>query len=347
MSAVNGMRPATAHEISRWDSLVAANPDGGNVLQGRAFAETKSRHGWEPLYFMLGEVAVLVLSREVPLLGELWYVSKGPGVTVKEGLDFLAKNLPYPPPFMVKVEPEILKSSAAPAELAGYGFRKVRDIQYNVSTVIVSLKPAAEAIMDSFKQKTRYNVRLAAKKGVMVEAAAVNETTTDQMYSLMAATVRRAGVYLRDRQYFADFWRLHAQAGTGQLFFAKYEGKILAGAFISYLGKKALYKDGGSVREHTDVQAPYLLQWEIMKWLKSRGITEYDLHGVPPRDQIDNPDHPLAGLARFKLGFCPEVTEFAGTYDLPVQPGRYRLWALAGERLAMAYEHRVKRRLFY
>ncbi|HSX41078.1 MAG TPA: peptidoglycan bridge formation glycyltransferase FemA/FemB family protein [Candidatus Saccharimonadales bacterium] len=341
------MRPATPEEIAGWDKLVAANPDGGNVLQSKAFAETKALHGWEPLYFMLGEVAVLVLSREVPLLGEIWYICKGPGVTVKEGLEYLSKQLPYPPPFMVKIEPEIAKGQIGPAELNAFGFEKVRDIQYNVSTVIVSLEPSEDEIISGFKQKTRYNVRLAAKKGVSVEPAGVTEESIDQMYALMQATVDRAGVYLRDRQYFADFWRLHSEAGSGQMFFAKYEGQILAGAFITYLGEKALYKDGGSVREHSDVQAPYLLQWEIMKWLKAKGIKEYDLHGTPPAEDIENSEHPLAGLARFKTGFNAEVTEFIGTYDLPVHKRRYQIWAKFGQRLAMAYAHRVKKRLFY
>lgn len=341
------MRPATPEEVSQWDRLVAANPDGGNVLQSKAFAETKALHGWEPLYFMLGEVAVLVLSREVPLLGELWYVCKGPGVTVKEGLEAFAKRLPYPPPFMVKVEPEIPASKVRMAELNKFGYEKVRDIQYNVSTVVVSLKPEEDDIIGAFKQKTRYNVRLAAKKGVTVEAVVTNEAGIDQMYALMQATVVRAGVYLRDRQYFADFWKLHAASGNGQMFFAKYEGQVLAGAFITHLGEKALYKDGGSVREHTDVQAPYMLQWEIMRWLKAKGVTEYDLHGVPPADQVENPDHPLAGLARFKLGFNQEVTEFIGTYDLPVSKNKYKLWTRIGERLEMAYQRRVNKRLFY
>lgn len=131
------------------------------------------------------------------------------------------------------------------------------------------------------------------------------------------------------------------------MFQAKYEGKVLAGAYVTFVGKKALYKDGGSIRENQEVQAPYALQFEIMRWLREKGIEEYDLHGVPPKSQIDNPDHPLAGLARFKTGFNQEITEYIGTFDLVMNQSAYRVWRRIGERLAMTYEIRTKKRLFY
>ena len=76
------------------------------------------------------------------------------------------------------------------------------------------------------------------------------------------------------------------------------------------------------------------MQWRIMQWLKAHGVTEYDLHGTPPADQIDNPKHPLAGLARFKTGFNAEVTEYAGTYDIALSSLSYRVWTRIGERIA-------------
>jgi lipid II:glycine glycyltransferase (peptidoglycan interpeptide bridge formation enzyme) len=341
------MRLATPEEIARWNELVKANPDGGNVLQCRAFGEVKNRHGWESRYLLSDQTAILALVRQIPLLGEMWYIPKGPGISGPAEFQDFVKAADGTKAFMIKIDPEILSSLSTPAALAKMGLVRARDVQYNVSTVVVNLRPNEDDILNSFKQKTRYNVRLAMKKGVTVEAVQTTDESIDEMYDLYKTTTKRAGVYLRSKEYFADFWRLHARENTGQMFFAKYEGKILAGAFITFLGSKALYKDGGSIREHTDVQAPYLLQWEIMRWLKAQGVSEYDLHGVPPKDQLDNPQHPLAGLARFKLGFNPEVTEFIGTYDLPLSAWKYRLWQRVGERLAMSYEFRIKKQLFY
>ena len=122
----------------------------------------------------------------------------------------------------------------------------------------------------------------------------LDDTSIDTMYSLMASTRDRAGFTLRSKAYFSQYWRLHAAAGQGQLFFASLGGQVLAGVFATYLGSKAWYKDGGSTKEHAAVMAPHLLQWEVMRWLKARGVEAYDLVAVPPAGEL-TPAHPLFG----------------------------------------------------
>lgn len=345
------LSPATEEQLRRWDELVAANPDGGNVLQTKAFGQTKAKHGWAPKHFVDGDLAVLVLEREVPLLGRFWYVPKGPGVTTAAELKAFIKSvqaLPEGSPFAVRIDPEIPAAAIKPAQLAKMGLVKApRDIQYNTNTAIINLEPSEDDILAGFKQKTRYNIRLAAKKGVTVEAVECTDANIDTMYELTRVMTERAKVYLRDKSYFADFYREHARGGTGQLFFAYYEGQVLAGAFVTHLGRKALYKDGGSLRLHSEVQAPYALQWGIMQWLKAHGVTEYDLHGTPPADKIEDPNHPLAGLARFKTGFNKVITEYIGTYDIVLNQSKYSWFHRIGERLAVAYEYRFRKRLWY
>lgn len=342
------LHPANPEQLAHWDELVAANPDGGNVLQSKAFGETKAKHGWTPLHVMVDECAVLILERDVPLLGKFWYVPKGPGICTAAELKQFIASLPSDGPFAVRIDPEIAADKLKPSQLSKLGLVKApRDIQYNTNTAIIDLKPSEEEILAGFKQKTRYNIRLAAKKGVTVEAAPCTDANIDTMYELTRAMTERAGVYLRDKQYFTDFYQTHTSAGTGQLFFAYYEGQVLAGAFVTHLGHKALYKDGGSLRLHSEVQAPYALQWGIMQWLKHNNVTEYDLHGTPPADKIEDPHHPLAGLARFKTGFNKEITEYIGTYDIVLNRSKYAWFRRFGERLAVAYEYRFRRRLWY
>ncbi len=345
---------ATADQIERWDELVAANPDGGNVLQSRVFAEVKARTGWKPRFFIYDlsgvQVAVLYLTQQIPVLGQIWYAPKGPGVaTVEQLASFTKANLGLPA-FLVKIEPElrvdpkVLKQLQSPK----LGVVKApRDIQLNVATVIVDLAATEEDILNSFKQKTRYNVRLAEKKGVTVEAVEATDANCQTMYDLMKATRDRAGFFLRDYGYFSHFWQSHQMAWRGQLFFAHYEGQVLAGDFATYLGGKGLYKDGGSIRAHSELQAPYLLQWRVMQWLKEHGVTEYDLHGTPPASEIENPNHPFAGLARFKTGFNAEITQFIGTYDQVLDVRKYAIWNRLGERIVTGVSRRVKNRLFY
>ena len=346
------MRAATPNELSRWDELVAENPDGGQILQTRAWGEFKRAHRWSPRY-LLSEtqpaIAVLELRHTVPGLGALGYVPKGPGVdgiaalpAMLDGLRATAGSA-----FVVKVEPEIEQSEAATTALRDMGLEKSRhDVQISRATIIVDLRPDEDAMLASFKPKCRYNIRLAQRRGVVVAPVALDAASIDTMYALMASTRDRAGFTLRSREYFAGYWNLHAAAGQGQLFFASLDGEVLAGVFATYLGKKAWYKDGGSTKEHSAVMAPHLLQWEVMRWLKSRGVEAYDLVAVPPASEL-TPAHPLYGLYRFKSGFSEHITEYVGTWDLPIHRTRFSAWNAVAERAAHQWAYRVRHDLLY
>ncbi len=123
------VRPATRSEISRWDELVVANPDGGHVLQTRAWGEFKRSWGWRPTYWIAragdADVAVLFLRRRYRGLGELWYAPKGPGVTESAALaEVLSDHESMRSAFVVKVEPEIEEWRADTGAWRAAGLRK-------------------------------------------------------------------------------------------------------------------------------------------------------------------------------------------------------------------------------
>lgn len=346
------MRRASPQELGGWDGLVAENPDGGQILQTRAWGEFKRAHRWAPEYLVSDSgqrVAILELRHSVPGLGVLGYVPKGPGVTAAAELPALLEGLRATAgsAFVIKVEPEIAQSAAAVAALREMGLEKSRhDVQISRATIIVDLRPDEEAMLASFKPKCRYNIRLAQRRGVTVAPVALEATSIDTMYALMASTRDRAGFTLRSKEYFAQYWQLHAAAGQGQLFFASLDGAVLAGVFATYIGRKAWYKDGGSTKEHASVMAPHLLQWEVMRWLRARGVEAYDLVAVPPAAEL-NPSHPLFGLYRFKSGFSDQITEYVGTWDLPLQRRRFAAWNAVAERAAHQWAYRVRHDLLY
>jgi lipid II:glycine glycyltransferase (peptidoglycan interpeptide bridge formation enzyme) len=347
------MRPATAAEIGRWDELVAANPDGGNILQSRAWGESKHAQGWRPRYLIGAaagrDLAVLMLERRVPGLGRLWYSPKGPGVEDTGQLEaLLAGPLEgeLPQPFCIKVEPELHDTATNRNALRRAGCVKSDDVQIHRATVIVDLRPDEDALLASFKSKTRYNTRLAAKKGVTVRQVPCDDANTAMFFELYAQTARRAGFALRPQAYYTRYWRLLEASGQGSLFMAEHEGRPLAGVFAAHLGRKGWYKDGGSTTEHRELMAPHLLQWEVMRALRRQGVESYDLVAVPPRDQLDE-SHPLYGLWRFKSGFSEAITEYVGTWDLVRDVRRYRLWRRYAEPLALRLSWRLSGDLFY
>lgn len=150
-------RFATSDEIAQWDSLLAQNPDGGNVFQSVEVAETKRQNGWSPHYLYIDDVAVTVLEKSVFSHGKFWYLPKGPGVTTIDMLLPLLTELKsfatHHGVFAVKIEPEIIESADAHAELVNTGLNVTNPVQPNASTVIVDLKPNLDTIMAGLNQK--------------------------------------------------------------------------------------------------------------------------------------------------------------------------------------------------
>lgn len=354
------IRQASNEEIAEWDELVLANPDGGHIYQSYEWGEFKSSFGWRPLRLIFehdkSKIAVQLIAKSVPGMGTIYYCPKGPGLSsdtkssqkvattikafTKQIADFLRAH--DSSAMLLKVEPEIEEGSFS---FKQFGYDKAKgDLQFK-ATIIVDIDADEEALLAGFKQKTRYNIRLAEKRGVKVERLPMDEAGIDLMYRLMSATQDRAGFFLRQKDYFAGYWEALWQAKMAQFFVARHEGEVLAGVYATIFGKRAYYKDGGSFPIKRNLMAPYLLQWEAMRWAKSRGASEYDMVAVPPKSELDNPNHHQAGLYSFKRMFSDDVTEFVGCWDLPLS-SKYRQWRKY-EGLYNRLYARVKKNLFW
>jgi lipid II:glycine glycyltransferase (peptidoglycan interpeptide bridge formation enzyme) len=348
------MRPATEVEIGRWDELIAANPDGGMALQTYAWGEFKSRWGWQPqryLYELSGgrTMAAQWLVRRVPLQGEVWYCPKGPGVTAPA--DYLevvrqtkAAGLPG---VLARFESEVLADDVADgAALRKLGLMRANRDPGSKSTIFVDLSGGEEAVLAGFNQTARRNIRKSQAAGVSVQPVEPTDENLQTMFELMRATEGRAHYGLRPEAYFKDYWAAQIAAGQGQLLFAQHESEVLAGIFLTFVGKRAWYKDGGSFDMKRELNASYMIQWEAMRWLMARGVTSYDMVGVPNRDAVGTGDA-RDSLYEFKRKFNPEITEFMGCWDLPLSSQKYRFWRNFGERVAARLARRSPERFLY
>jgi lipid II:glycine glycyltransferase (peptidoglycan interpeptide bridge formation enzyme) len=320
------VRLATDEEITHWNDHVVKNPDGGNLLQGKEFIEQKVQSGWRARYLFVDERAVAVVEKSVPLLGRVWYCPKGPSTTSVKDLkqlteamkDFAAAR----GVFTIKIEPELDYHT----DLSSLRLTPTTPIQYNYSTVYVDLSPPLDDILMNLPQKGRHAIRRAERDGVSVKAVPASDENCRIMYNLFLETAHGAGFAIRPARYYESFYRAYERSGTGQLFFAYFEGKVVAGAFAMVLGSNSMYKDGASVRQRTAYGASHLLQWNVIQWAKSKGSTRHDLAGVPPISEINNPNHPFSGLARFKTSFNKTVTQYVGAFEVPIQPFKAWLW---------------------
>lgn len=333
-------RYATPEEIDSWDSLILANPDGGNIFSSFEYAEIKKLTQYTPRFLMVNKLAVTVLEKQTPPLGKLWYLPKGPNITsAKELFDTLKAIRPLAKKagvFVIRVESELDKACQPTLERAG--LKKTAAIIPNPSTITLNISSSLKQVLKTMPQKGRYAIKRAERDGVTTALVTTSEENCQTMYKLLAETAE--GQFgIRSYDYYKKFWQSFESAGLGQLFFAYFEGNVVAGAYAMTFGTKSTYKDGASVRERTAYGASHLLQWKVIEWAKSRGVALHDFCGSPPSDEINNPDHPHHGVGMFKTAFNKQVTDYIGCYDDVLSTTKYKIWKKLGER--------IHRKLYY
>lgn len=341
-------RFATPDEIARWNELILANPDGGNVFSSYEYSQQKLMGGYKAHYAIVNRLAVTILEKNTPPLGKLWYLPKGPNVTsTKALLDTLKALRPLASKhgvFAIRVESELPRTEQ-PA-LVRRGLKKAAPIIPNPSTITLNIAPKLDDILMSLPQKGRHAIRRAERDGVAIALVSASDKNCRTMYKLLQETAE--GQFgIRNYEYFKTFWQRFEKAGYGQLFFASFEGKVVAGAYAMIYGKKSTYKDGASVRKRTAYGASHLLQWHVIQWAKEHGSVLHDFCGSPPSDEIANEKHPHYGIGQFKTAFNKTVTDYIGCYDDVLKPLAYKAWTKIGERVYRHYYYKRTKDYYY
>jgi lipid II:glycine glycyltransferase (peptidoglycan interpeptide bridge formation enzyme) len=184
------------------------------------------------------------------------------------------------------------------------------------------------------KQKCRYNVRLAEKKGITVQVW----NDLDGFHRMMGITAGRDGFAVHSLDYYRRAYELFHPAGMAELLVAEYEDRPLASMMVFARGKRSWYLYGASTDEERNRMPAYLLQWQAMRWARLLGCEQYDLWGVPDMDetdleaQFDSRSDGLWGVYRFKRGFGGQVVRSAQAFDRIYMPLLYRtyLWRYKG-----------------
>ncbi len=335
----------------QFNAFMATHPK-GHVLQTWEWGEIKGRTGgWVPWRLVLeenGEIraAISILERKLPGLGiPIFYASRGPVVDWRDASLFdrllaeVRKLAQQRGAIFLKIDPDVsslhrqfeqylIARDFRRAE-SGKGFEGVQP-KY---VFRLDISPDEETLLANMHQKTRYNIRLAQKKGVQIRIG--RREDLPEFYRVLKETTERDRFLVRAFSYFEDLYDTLVPAGLAQLFIGEYEGRIVAGTLAFLLGEKAWYIYGASSNSYRNVMPNYLIQWEMIRWAKAHGCTLYDFRGVPGQLTEDNP---LYGLYRFKKGFNGEYTEFIGEWDLVYRPVVYFLW----RRLEHIYSEFVK-----
>lgn len=345
--------------LDGWNEAIAGLP-GAHLLQTRQWAGVKARVGWRSQGAIWRDpagrlqAAALILKRPVPIAGFssrpcLLYVPKGPLLDWGDAglrrrvLDELQALAHRQGAIFLKVDPDVIlglgvpetpecqedaEGQAVQGELTQRGWRySGEQIQFR-NTVLVDLAPAEEDLLACMKQKTRYNIRLAERKGVTVRPGSLADLET--LYRMYAETSVRDGFVIRERGYYLEVWRDFMQAGLAEPLLAEVEGEPVAAVVVFRFAGRAYYLHGMSRQLHRERMPNYLLQWEAMRRAKAAGCGVYDLWGAP---EIFAESDGLWGVFRFKEGLGGRVVRTLGAWDYPASPWMYRLYTRTLPRL--------------
>ncbi|HLE49712.1 MAG TPA: peptidoglycan bridge formation glycyltransferase FemA/FemB family protein [Patescibacteria group bacterium] len=223
---------------------------------------------------------------------------------------------------LVKLEPNILARDGA-ERMAGFkgrpGMVRGRPL-FTRWSFWLDLNKTEDELLAGMKQKTRYNTRLAEKKGVTI-IEDNSQAAFDEYWWLTEETTKRQGFYAHTRKYHQAMLLTLRQAGMAHLFKAVHEGKTLVTWIVFILNGIIYYPYGASTRDDRNVFASNLLMWEVIKFGKNNGCKLFDMWGSP--GPSPKPSDPWAGFHRFKEGYGAKLVEFVGTYDLIINPLLY------------------------
>lgn len=232
----------------------------------------------------------------------------------------------------IKVEPYFYKKADNSNGLKNYrnnlkryGLKKGKNL-YPPFSNIIDLTKSEKELLSEMKSKTRYNLRLAERKGVKVLIDR-NDKSFDEYLKLLNETTKRQDFYAHTNSYQRQMWQEMKSAGIAYVARAMHEDETLSAWILFVFNGRLYYPYGASTRRRQKLMASHLLVWEAILFGKKVRCSEFEMWGcLGP-----NPDkkHPWFGITRFKTSFGGDLIEYVGAYDLVLSPFGYRMYKIA------------------
>lgn len=320
--------------LENWNEFISSHPD-AHFMQSGAWGELKVSFGWDVVRIINDSTGAQVLFRKLPFGFTIGYIPKGPTgrdlVSIWPEIDQICRAHHS---IFLKVELDIFEDNAPiqTKDFPGFNLSK-----YNIqppNTIIVDISGNEMDILQKMNQKTRYNIKLAARKGVTVRPW----ENISSFYKMMITTGVRDKFGVHSKEYFQRVYELFHPTGECELMAAFYDGQPIASILVFARGTRAWYVYGASSDFERNRMPAYLLQWEAIRWAKAQGCQKYDLWGIPDETEEEleagftQRNSGLWGVYRFKRGFGGKIRRNAQALDKIYIPWLYSfyLWRMAG-----------------
>ncbi len=302
---------------------------------------------WEKLQKSLGETTFFVEEKDFQFLailkktrfGNYLYLPYGPVIrdknaakTALEALLSLAKEKSVT---FIRIEPQCPETASY--LLKQSNIVKSKDLN-PADTWILSLEADKDAIVSGFSQGTRTRYNQFAKKGLSV-LSTKNPEKIKELVRLQSAVAKDKGIIAFSEDYlkaeleqdFASLYLVTYNPANNQSLKDESEKNddpkiIAASLFFDYDGTR-FYMQSASDYNYRKLPATVALLTTALFDAKEKGLKRFDFWGIAPDGA--GKDHPWAGFTDFKKSFGGEAISYCGTYDLVLNPGKYRLYKMA------------------
>jgi len=302
------------------------SPDGG-FLQSDWWKKFQSAAGRKTLNIKGENFWANIIEHKLPLVGKYFYIPRGNILRIKDknvrnyfdNLIILAKENKAG---WLRIEPasdEVLEITKKNVSLP---IVKAPHEMQPKELFIIDCSKSEEELLSEMKSKTRYNIKLAEKKGVQI-IVSKEKKYVDRFCDLVEITAKRQGIKSHPRAYYQKMLEIIPEENI-KLYNAEFEGKIVAANSVIFFGNTVTYLHGASDDQDRSSMATYLLQWRQIQDAKRFGAVGYDFGGVNTKTK----ENKWSGITRFKQSFSPktEAIEFPGAYDIIVSPWKYRAY---------------------
>lgn len=274
--------------------------------------------------------AMLILITRAPIIHRTYfYAPRGPVLADPASpalgvlLNFVRAEARRQGAFMLKIEPGVDDGNEDWLMiLQKHGFRPNPYPVHIRNEWVLNIQPDEQKILAGMKEKWRYNIRLAGRKGVTVRRGE-GPADLDAFYNIYVTTSERDKFFIHNKAFYSEVARLYGQDDRFALFLAEYEGKPIAGIIVLRYGRWSWYMYGASSNEQRNLMPNHLLQWNGIQWAKSHGCWYYNFRGIP---EILEEGQELWGVYVFKRGFGGYAIRSLETHDLVYQSLVYGLY---------------------
>lgn len=319
-----------------WNDFMASSPY-SNISQSHEWGELGSFLNQDPLRFGVlddqGQLvaAVLIFVTTAPVIHQpYFYAPRGPVVADPDSpalsilLNFVRTEARKRGAFMLKLEPGVPEGDSKwLSTLARYGFQATPHTVNVRHEWVLDISPDEKTILAGMKEKWRYNIRLAGRKGVTIRRSESKEDIAT-FYEIYKTTSSRDNFSIHsDIRYYEKIIELYQSDDRAALFIAEFEGEPLAALFALRLGEWCWYMYGASSNSKREKMPNHLLQWTAMQWAKSHGCKFYNFRGIP---EILSEDQEMYGIYLYKRGFGGQPWMWLQVHDLPYKPLVYLLY---------------------